>query len=192
MTTRISELLGAAAPRAVAVVRGITDDQLDLPTPCSEFAVRGLLGHLFEVVVNFQGLARKEQVGWGFGADLLGSPDWRDRFATETDRAITAWSEPSALEGVSPMGMPQPMLGNLVVLDLTVHAWDLARSTGQSFEPAPDVLSELHDVVVKLAPTARERGVFGAEVPVPADAPVFDRLLGTAGRDPGWGPPSAG
>jgi hypothetical protein len=23
-------------------------------------------------------------------------------------------------------------------------------------------------------------------VPVPADAPVFDRLLGQTGRDPGW------
>jgi hypothetical protein len=26
---------------------------------------------------------------------------------------------------------------------------------------------------------------------VPEDAPVFDRLLGQTGRDPGWTPPSS-
>jgi hypothetical protein len=30
--------------------------------------------------------------------------------------------------------------------------------------------------------------MYGPVVPVPAEAPVFDRLLGQAGRDPGWRP----
>jgi hypothetical protein len=29
---------------------------------------------------------------------------------------------------------------------------------------------------------------FEAEVPVPEDAPVYDRLAGWFGRDPGWAP----
>jgi hypothetical protein len=29
-------------------------------------------------------------------------------------------------------------------------------------------------------------GMYGPVVPVPADAPLFDRLLGQAGRDPAW------
>ena len=29
---------------------------------------------------------------------------------------------------------------------------------------------------------------FGPEVPVPPDAPAYDRLAGWFGRDPGWAP----
>jgi hypothetical protein len=32
-------------------------------------------------------------------------------------------------------------------------------------------------------------GLFGPLVEVPADAPLFDRILGVTGRDPGWEPP---
>jgi hypothetical protein len=37
-------------------------------------------------------------------------------------------------------------------------------------------------------PADEPEGLFGPVVPVPADAPLFDRLLGQTGRDPRWTP----
>lgn len=187
MATKTSDLLTAAAPGTVAVVRGISDDQLDLPTPCREYAVRDLLNHLFQVAVNFQELAAKRTVDWSEKPDFL-TDGWRDRFAVELERTIRAWSEPSALEGVSPgMGMPQPVVGGMVLLDVVVHGWDLARSTGQSYRPEPAVVAELLDLATLLAPQARQMGVFGEQVePVPDAGDPFGRLLALTGRTPTW------
>ncbi|WP_433653166.1 TIGR03086 family metal-binding protein [Micromonospora zamorensis] len=196
MTTQTSDLLAAAAPRTVDVVRGIADDQLDLPTPCRDYVVRDLLNHLFEVVVNFQELAVKRPVEWAEKPDHLGD-GWRDRFEAETGRLVAAWSDPSTLEGVSPgMGMPQTVIGGMALLDLTVHGWDLAVATGQPYQPAPEAVAELHGLVEQLGPTARKMGVFADPLPTPtstatptpdlAPPPDLARLLTQTGRTPTW------
>ncbi|MFD6563507.1 TIGR03086 family metal-binding protein [Micromonospora profundi] len=187
MATQTSDLLAAAAPRTVGVVRGIADYQLDLPTPCREYVVSDLLNHLFEVVVNFQELAAKRPVEWAEKPDHLGD-GWRDRFAVEADRLVAAWSDPSTLEGVSPgMGMPQAVVGGMALLDLTVHGWDLAVATGQSYQPAPEAVAALHALVEQLGPTARKMGVFADPPPTTVDDVTdLHRLLAQTGRTPAW------
>ncbi|MEU8296129.1 TIGR03086 family metal-binding protein [Micromonospora sp. NPDC048909] len=186
MATKTSELLAAAAPRTVAVVRGIADDQLDLPTPCHDYSVRDLLNHLFQVVVNFQDLAAKRPVEWADKPDHL-ADGWRDRFEVETDRLVAAWSDPASLEGISTgMGMPQATVGGMALLDLTVHGWDLATATGQAYAPAPEATAALHELVEQLGATARKMGVFAEPVPTDPTVPDLHRLLGVTGRDPAW------
>ena len=49
------------------------------------------------------------------------------------------------------------------------------------------------DAVYALVTDFRSRGfegIFGPEVAVPSDAPLFDRILGVTGRDPDWQPPT--
>ncbi|MBA4864491.1 TIGR03086 family protein [Streptomyces sp. PSKA54] len=193
-THPVGELLGVAAERAVPVVRAIPDDQLTAPTPCADYDVRELVDHLFHVVVQFQALAAKKPADFSSTPDHVGAgPDWRERFAEETERLVAAWSATGAEEGTTgAMGLPARTVGCMVLLDLTVHAWDLARATGQEYRADPAATGVLHalgEAVAELAPTARKMGVFADPVPVPEEASDFERLLGDTGRDPSWSRP---
>ncbi|MFF9915793.1 TIGR03086 family metal-binding protein [Streptomyces sp. NPDC013457] len=184
-TQPLSELLGTAAAHAAPVVRGIPDGSLSAPTPCSEYDVRALLNHLFHVVVNFQALAAKQPADFSTTPDRLNDADWRARFEAETATLVEAWAAPGAEEGTSgAMGLPARTVGSMALLDLTVHIWDLAQATGQSFEPDPAVVASLAGTVEELAPTARKMNVFGEAVEVPESASAFERLLATTGRNP--------
>ncbi|MFH8882211.1 TIGR03086 family metal-binding protein [Streptomyces californicus] len=186
MTQKISELLEAAADRAMPVVRGIDDARLDDPTPCAEYDVRALLNHLFLVVVNFQALAARKDVDFSQEPEFV-TGDWRSRFGEETARLVEAWGAPGAEEGTTGrMGLPARTVGLMVLGDLTVHAWDLARAVGGDFVPEPGVLDEVGPGLAAMAPQAREMKMFGEPFPVGEDATAFERLLAVTGRDPGW------
>ncbi|WP_046507923.1 TIGR03086 family metal-binding protein [Streptomyces odonnellii] len=186
MSDKISNMLEAAADRTVTVVRGITDEQLGAPTPCSEYDVRALAAHLFQVVVNFQALAAKKDADFTVPPEPLEGA-WRERFAEETVRLVEAWDAPGADEGTTgAMGLPARTVGAMVLGDLTLHGWDLARATGQPYEPAGVLLDVVGEEFRALAPMGREMGMFGEPVPVAEDATPFEVLLAETGRDPGW------
>jgi uncharacterized protein (TIGR03086 family) len=174
--------MAAAAERTVPVVHGIDDERLSDPTPCAQFQVRDLMNHLFQVVVNFRALATKQAVDFDSKPDFL-EGDWRNRFADETRRLVDAWSDPAAMEGISPrMGLPQPLVANLVLVDLTVHGWDLSQSTGQAYTPSAEVVAAVTPFTEQMAPMGRERGVFAEMTEFPPDADEFTRLLALTGR----------
>ncbi|MCT2593997.1 TIGR03086 family protein [Streptomyces sp. N2-109] len=185
MTDKISELLDAAAARTVPVVHKIGDAQLRAATPCADYQVKDLLNHLFLVMVNFRALAAKEESDFSTTPDRL-SGDWRADFAADAARLVEAWGAPGAEEGeTGAMRMPARTVGGLVLLDLTVHGWDLARATGQDFTPDGRAVAWLTPLVAKQAPIARQMGMFGEPVPVGEGATDFEKLLAETGRDPG-------
>ncbi|MEV8404692.1 TIGR03086 family metal-binding protein [Streptomyces niveus] len=188
MTDKISTLLETAAADALPVLRGVRDDQLALPTPCAEYDVHGLLDHLFQVITNFQVLAAKGESDFGAAAERLGD-DRSERFAAEIAGLIGAWAAPGAEDGLTgAMNMPARTVGSMALGDLAVHSWDLARATGQPYEPAAAVVAALGEEFTALAPMARTMNVFGAPFPVGQDATPFESLLAETGRDPAWRP----
>jgi uncharacterized protein (TIGR03086 family) len=68
--------------------------------------------------------------------------------------------------------------------EFAVHAWDLARATGQSTDLDPEVAQRGLDFMSAALKPDNRGAAFGAAVSVPEDAPVYERLVAFAGRDP--------
>ena len=116
------------------LVAGVRPDQMDDPTPCEEWDVRGLLNHfvggagMFTAAFNGEGSAIDPDAPV---PDLVGDDPlaaWHAAIANFN----AAVDEPGALDRVIslPFGeMPGAVVLEILKFDLTVHCWDLARAT---------------------------------------------------------------
>ncbi|ALG15717.1 hypothetical protein AOZ06_52410 [Kibdelosporangium phytohabitans] len=172
------------------VVNGIKPDQLGAPTPCRDYDVRKLLNHLLYWGPSLEGAARKELVPPpDTPEDETDVPDdWQDELVANLAKLAAAWSEPAAWDGTTHMGgpteLPAALVGGMVTGEVVIHGTDLARATGQHLEFDADLLEYVHKELVANVEWGRDMGVYGPEVPVPADAPLLDRILGLTGRNP--------
>src|SRR5262249_21283758 len=128
-----------------------------------------------------------EQLGQIMSGDNLGD-DYKASFREAADAAEASFQIPGVLERVVklPFGeMPAGLALSIAVFDLSTHAWDLAKATGQSTTLDPDVVEVAYEVAqVMLTEEMRASGLFGPAVPVEDSAPVGDRLAALAGRTP--------
>ncbi len=184
------------AEQIATLVAGVTDDQLDHPTPCPEMTVGTLLGHLAGLAQAFTDAAAKVSgptTGTPPTAATLTLPDdWRTLIPARLDALVAAWQQPSAWEGETTAGgvtMPATDMGYVVNNELVLHGWDLASATDQPFAVAEANLDASWVMVFNTPddPDARA-GLFGPRLPVAESAPLLDRVLAGAGRDPYWSP----
>src|SRR5262247_104364 len=138
-----------AVRRSVELVDAVTANDLIRPTPCGEWTLAELIGHLTAQHRGFAAAAR------GQGADLAnwsvppaGSEPVADyRPAAEEVIAAFAAAEPDArftLPEISTrMTFPASQAIGFHLIDYVVHSWDLARSL--------DVPVDLDDDLVRAA-----------------------------------------
>lgn len=188
--------LGPGAQRLGDLVRGVDDARLSDPTPCEGRTVSQLLGHLHGLAQAFRASADKElgpltdtdpdQAGWPEAP-----PGWREDVPELADRLARAWQRPEAWTGTTRAGgveAPAEVMGLVALSEVTLHGWDLARATGQPFQPDDATLAALAPYVEQFAP-AGTPGMFGPAVDA-GSAGGFDGVLARTGRDPGWQPPA--
>ncbi len=171
--------LDLLAPQLAKVVGGITPADLDRPTPCAEFDVRGVLEHMIGGATMFAAAYRGETPA---------EPDMSDPLAAfgpalgDLAAAVTA---PGALDRTvaSPFGdINGETFARFVVLDGLVHGWDLATATGQPYDPPAALVDEVSTFAQEALEHLRDGGTFGPPVQPPDSATPIEQLAAFTGR----------
>ncbi|MFE9687062.1 TIGR03086 family metal-binding protein [Streptomyces sp. NPDC006285] len=169
------------------------------PTPCTDLDVVSLRRHLLGEVRYFTIVL----------ADPHGDrrPDPRAYTGpAETEALVSAIGELSAAVraalagGVETLPVRVPALGgtfpggyvlSMLVAEVVVHGWDIARAIDQTWRPGPAVVEQAHALLTDQIKPEYRGGAgmpFAPEVSVSPNAPALNRLLGFAGRSPHWTP----
>jgi len=187
------------ADRALAaVVARIRPEQWDMPMPPT-FARRGsddvptlraiVDYHAYDdawVPDMLAGRTMEEAGATKFDGDLLGDTPVQ-RFEEIVAAACDAASAVTDFDAVAHLSF-----GDYTVREYFwqinsfrgLRAHDIAKVIGVEPDLAPELVRGIWDEVSPHAEEWGTIGVFPAAVPVPAEAPLLDRLLGLTGRDP--------
>lgn len=183
-----------AREQMAGLIALVGPEQLDAPTPCTEYDVRLLLTHIVGGCNKWTGIA-----GGGDGRapvpPVSGVPDdgWLTAYEEASARVAEAWAsdERMAAEVAAPWGSaPGRLAFPGYVLETVTHSWDLARALGGIAAGKLD--EELAEFVFAFARKTVPPGQRGGRAPfaepreVAQDAPVYDRLAGWLGREPRW------
>lgn len=183
--------LDAAQTWVAGLIAAVRPDQLDQPTPCSEYDVRGLLEHVSALPAKVTTVTEG-----GNPRDLPTQVDIdpatvADDYRRASREALDAWADDSLLTAsvTAPWG---PAPGGITVggfvMETVAHGWDIAVATGQ--DPEADAgLAATSQAIADQALGGAPRGPglpFGEQVDPPADAGPTTRLAAFLGRS--WSP----
>lgn len=184
--------MAAAAAETVRVMNGVRADQLGAPSSNQEWDVRALVNH----IILWTAYSAEQRAHGGSVAeelmskDFAAEPHFADDYAIQVDKALSAWSDPAAWEReVDMMGTATPAadMAALLIVEYALHGWDLARATGQVYHCEDATATVVLGAVEQHGELFRQYNGFADALPVPADAPVFDKALALSGRDPAAG-----
>ncbi|MFC4943438.1 TIGR03086 family metal-binding protein [Pseudonocardia sp. GCM10023141] len=170
------------------LMAGVAPAHLDDPTPCSEFDVRALLGHLLATV-------DRARIA-GEGGSVLAAPsvitdvadeDWATAHGTATEKLWSIWGDDALLDRmmVLPWGTVPGRAAVWGYLNETlVHGWDLAVAVGSDPEADADLAAAALAAVTRFLPAEPRGGPvpFAAVVESAAGAGPTERLANWSGH----------
>jgi uncharacterized protein (TIGR03086 family) len=181
-------MLVLALDQTQAMIDTVGADDLDLPTPCPEYDVRTLLGHLMTVVGRIE-LALSGDDPLTIPSVTTGVTDFTGAWKEGRAKLDETLADNAVLTVTCklPWGtLPGAAAIAAYTGELTTHSWDLAKATGRT-AMLDDLLAEHCLPLVQQFIPAEPRGghvPFGPVVEVAADAPPYDRLVAWEGRKP--------
>ncbi|MFB7718813.1 TIGR03086 family metal-binding protein [Nocardia sp. NPDC056100] len=184
------EHLSRAIDQLGTLIADVRPEQAGLPTPCAAWTVRDLVNHVVDETHRFAESVATGQRGPSDG-DYLGA-DWDSAFTRAAATLRAAWQAPNAMDRahIFPAGaVPAIWAIGQQTTEFAIHAWDIAKATGQSL----DLDAELAEFALDWARDNLVPQVRGAEadgfhiapaVTTSHDARVYDRLAAFGGRQP--------
>lgn len=173
------------------LIATVEPEQLNAPTPCTEFDVRALIGHVLGNTIAYALIAEGGSVEDAPG-DITEVPggDWKGAYAAAGERLTLAGKmlDDDALKRVVDLGFAKvPLRGALsaIVMEIAAHTWDLREALGASPELAPEPAEFSLDYARELLPPQR-RGApvpFEPVRPAPQGADAYTRLAAWLGRE---------
>ena len=179
----IDELASAEAALGALqhVLHPIASDELSKSTPCSEFDVLQLTGHLLNAISLVGGLADAN-------VPERNTDDSVERQVVGAARpALDAWHRRGLGGSVTLASneLPATFALSILTLEFLVHGWDYAAATGHPLAVAESLAEYTLGLAKKvITPQGRATVGFADPVAVPDDAPALDQLIAFTGRDP--------
>jgi uncharacterized protein (TIGR03086 family) len=173
----------------------IEPNQWSAATPDTDWDVRRLVAHnLGEVAWVPDLLAGRtiEEVGDKYAGDLIGDNvvnSW-DIIAAAATKAVRAGGDLNRTTHLSYGDFPARTYLQHQLIDLTIHAWDLARALGSNDQLDPDLAQAAYEWFAPQAAEWHDSGITGPAVRVAEDADSQIKLIALSGRRPNWSPPS--
>jgi uncharacterized protein (TIGR03086 family) len=171
------------------LIEVIEPDQWTAPTPCSDWTVRQVVGHLVGMNRVFTAMLAEQQPVRR-GGDVH-EAELDQAYRESAEALIAAFSQPGILHrsfrsllGVATGGERL----QIRLYDLLAHGWDIAHATGRPAQ-LPDDAAEAAVAFAQAQLTDDARpGRFAAAQPISSEAPAIDRLAAFLGRRPEWVP----
>lgn len=181
-------LLPRAAQACTSVIERIPTEGWDSPSPCEGWSVRDVVNHLTaEHLWAPRLLAGEtiEEVGDAYDGDVLGDQPltaWRRAI----DASMGAWAGADLDREIEMSSGPESghEYANQMLIDLTVHAWDIAIGAGIEAELDPEAVAAALAYEQPRVESGGVEGIFASPVETTSNDPL-DKLVALTGRDPG-------
>jgi uncharacterized protein (TIGR03086 family) len=186
-------LFRRALQQATALVEVVDASQFSRPTPCTEWDVRALVGHMLYELAWVPDLIRGAtiaEVGDRYDGDLIGADlaaSWQR--AANAALAVVEDCDPNGTAHLSIADVTNDSYLQQVGGDELIHSWDLGVATGAAPLFDPELVEAVYQNTLPGVEGMQATGLFAPPVPVPEDADVQTRLVAIFGRDPAWQPP---
>jgi uncharacterized protein (TIGR03086 family) len=182
-------LLDRAIGYALGAVAAVTPELLSRPTPCGDWDLRMLLGHLDDALAALHEAVVRGRVGLDPAPDdgAAVAADPVQAFRDRADRLRGAWTgvvRDDRVIVVAGLPLTAGIVAATGAIEIAVHAWDVARACGQRRPIPHDLAADLLTICPLLVPAGAREPQFAARVIVPPSASPSDRLVAFLGREP--------